>query len=95
VIPNLVCRDDGRWVALDPTALYRWAKAAGSVYQEDLRRRMSDRLGVSWGLDQNGCREMTGISDDQLRAFSKRTTQIEEHLAGEELLGLVRTGGDP
>jgi conjugative relaxase-like TrwC/TraI family protein len=81
VIPNLVCREDGQWVALDATALYRWAKAAGSVYQEELRRRLSDRLGVSWGPDRNGCREMLGIGDDQLRAFSKRTTQIEQHLA--------------
>jgi conjugative relaxase-like TrwC/TraI family protein len=87
VIPNLVCRDDGQWVALDATALYRWAKAAGSVYQEELRRRLSDRLGVIWGPDRNGCREMTGISDDQLRAFSKRTTQIEEHLAANGVIG--------
>jgi conjugative relaxase-like TrwC/TraI family protein len=86
VIPNLVRRDDGHWVALDASALYRWAKAAGSVYQEELRCRLSDRLGVSWGPDRNGCREMVGISDDQLRAFSKRTVQIEEHL---EACGVV------
>lgn len=80
VIANLVCRDDGRWVSLDATPLYRWAKAAGCVYQEELRRRLSERLGVGWGPDGNGCREMTGISEAQLRAFSKRTVQIEEHL---------------
>jgi conjugative relaxase-like TrwC/TraI family protein len=81
VIANLVCRDDGAWVALDATALYGWAKAAGSVYQEELRRRLSVRLGVGWGPDRNGCREMIGISDTQLRTFSKRTAQIEAHLA--------------
>jgi conjugative relaxase-like TrwC/TraI family protein len=81
VIPNLVQRTDGRWVSLDATALYGWAKAAGSVYQEELRRRLSERLGVAWGADRNGCREMTGISDASLRAFSKRTVQIEQHLA--------------
>ena len=81
VIPNLVCREDGAWVAIDATALYRWAKAAGSVYQEELRRRLSSRLGVGWGPDRNGCREMTGLSEAQLRAFSKRTAQIEAHLA--------------
>jgi conjugative relaxase-like TrwC/TraI family protein len=81
VIPNLVRRDDGAWVALDATALYRWAKAAGSVYQEELRRRLSDQLGVAWGPDRNGCREMTGLTDGQLRAFSKRTVAIEAHLA--------------
>ena len=49
VIPNLVRREDGLWVAIDATVLYRWAKAAGSVYQEELRRRLSERLGVGWG----------------------------------------------
>jgi conjugative relaxase-like TrwC/TraI family protein len=81
IIPNLVQRDDGSWVALDATELYRWAKAAGSVYQEELRRRLTESLGVAWGPDRNGCREMTGISETQLRTFSKRTLQIEAHLA--------------
>ena len=54
MIANLVERDDGAWVALDATALYRWAKAAGSVYQEQLRRGLSERLGVGWGPDRNG-----------------------------------------
>jgi conjugative relaxase-like TrwC/TraI family protein len=81
VIPNLVQRHDGAWVALDATELYRWAKAAGSVYQEELRRRLTERLGVSWRPDRNGCREMNGIPEEQLRAFSKRTLQIEAHLA--------------
>ena len=80
VIPNLVCRNDGTWVALDATACYRWAKAAGSVYQEELRRRLSERLGVGWGPDRNGCREMTGVSEAQLRVFSKRTAQIDAYL---------------
>jgi conjugative relaxase-like TrwC/TraI family protein len=83
VIPNVVRRDDGMWVALDAMGLYRWAKAAGCVYQEELRRRLSERLGVAWGPDRNGCREMTGISEAQLRMFSKRSVDIEEHLARE------------
>jgi conjugative relaxase-like TrwC/TraI family protein len=81
VIPNVVQREDGQWVAIDATAFYRWARAAGCVYQEELRRRLSERLGVAWGPDRNGCREMVGISEGQLRGFSKRTVQIEEHLA--------------
>ncbi len=81
VIPNLVCREDGAWVAIDAAALYRWAKAAGSVYQEELRRQPDRGLGVGWGPDRNGCREMAGLSEAQLRVFSKRTAQIEAHLA--------------
>jgi conjugative relaxase-like TrwC/TraI family protein len=86
VIANLVQRDDGRWVSLDAAPLYGWAKAAGSVYQEELRRRLSERLGVGWGLDRSGCREMTGITETQLRAFSKRTVQIEEYLAADGIV---------
>ncbi len=87
VIANVVRRGDGAWVALDASVLYRWAKAAGSVYQEELRHRLAERLGVRWGPDRNGCREMTGLSEAQLRTFSKRTAQIEAHLAA--------TGGPP
>jgi conjugative relaxase-like TrwC/TraI family protein len=80
VIPNLVRRDDLRFVSLDASHLYDWAKAAGSIYQEELRRRLSDTLGVSWGEDRNGCREMDGFDDEQLRRFSKRTSEIEAWL---------------
>jgi conjugative relaxase-like TrwC/TraI family protein len=81
VIPNLVHRPDGSYVAIDAAGLYRWAKAAGSVYQEELRRRLSERLGVGWGTDRNGTREMLGFTDAQLEMFSKRADQIHEHLA--------------
>lgn len=82
VIANLVHRPDGTWAALDAAACYGWAKAAGSIYQEHLRRNLTAALGVGWGPDRNGCREMVGISDAQRRVFSKRTAQIEAHLAG-------------
>jgi conjugative relaxase-like TrwC/TraI family protein len=80
VIPNLVRREDVRFVSLDASHLYDWAKAAGSIYQEELRRRLSDSLGVAWGGDRNGCREILGFTDEQLRAFSKRTSAIEAWL---------------
>jgi conjugative relaxase-like TrwC/TraI family protein len=81
VIPNLVRRADGTWVALDGSAMYGWAKAAGSIYQEHLRRNLTRQLGVGWGPDRNGCRELVGIGAGQRRMFSKRTSQIEAHLA--------------
>jgi hypothetical protein len=76
----VVRRHDGSFVALDAGPLHEWAKAAGSIYQEELRRRLAERLGVAWGPDRNGCRGMVGFSDDQLRTFSKRTVAIEEYL---------------
>ncbi|MGH8973294.1 MAG: MobF family relaxase [Acidimicrobiia bacterium] len=82
VVANLGVRPDGTFAALDACPLYEWGKAAGSVYQEELRRRLTERLGVEWGPDRNGCREMAGFDPAWLRTFSKRTQAIEEHLAG-------------
>ena len=38
------------------------------------------RLGVSWSPDRNNTRDLLGLSRDQLRAFSKRSAQIEAEL---------------
>jgi conjugative relaxase-like TrwC/TraI family protein len=82
VVANLGRRPDGTYAALDATPLYEWGKAAGSIYQEELRRRLTEQLGVEWGPNRNGCREMAGFDPAWLRTFSKRTQAIEEHLAG-------------
>jgi conjugative relaxase-like TrwC/TraI family protein len=82
VIPNLVERDDGSHVALDAGPLWEWKKAVGSIYQEELRTRLTRRLGVAWTADRNGTREIVGVSPEQLRRFSKRTVAIEAHVAG-------------
>ncbi|HET9442640.1 MAG TPA: MobF family relaxase, partial [Acidimicrobiales bacterium] len=80
LVANLVRRADGTHVAMEGTAMHEWAKAAGCLYQEELRRRLTERLGVVWGPDRNGCREMVGFSDSQLARFSKRSAQIEAWL---------------
>ena len=81
LLPNLVQRlGDGRHVALDAGPLFDWARAAGSVYQNQLQRALTTKLGVRWGPDRHNTREMEGFSKDQLRAFSKRSAQIEAEL---------------
>jgi conjugative relaxase-like TrwC/TraI family protein len=82
VLANLGRRPDGTYAALDATPLYEWGRAAGSVYQEELRRRLTERLGVEWGPDRHGCREMAGFELGWLRTFSKRTQAIDAYLAG-------------
>jgi len=82
VVANIGRRPDGTYAALDATPLYEWGKAAGSVYQEQLRRSLTQRLGVEWGPDRNGCREIVGFDRRWLRTFSKRTVAIESYLAG-------------
>ncbi len=80
LIPNVVQREDGSHVAFNAHPLHEWAKASGSVFQAELQRRLTRDLGVEWGPDRHGCREMAGFSRDQLRTFSKRTLQIESAL---------------
>ena len=81
LVPNVVERDgDGRHVAMDANPVYDWARAAGSVYQNHLQRRLSGELGVGWGPDRNNTREIDGFSRAQLRRFSKRSAQIEAEL---------------
>jgi len=74
---------------LDGAVLYRWAKPAGSVYQEQLRRILTEQLSAEWGPDRNGTREMVGFAPAQLRRFSKRTSQIEAYL--ERSAGVYQT----
>ena len=81
LVPNLVRRkSDGKYVAFDAGPLFDWCRAAGSVYQAHLQRALSLRLGVVWGPDHHNTREVVGISREQLRAFSKRSVQIEAEL---------------
>ncbi len=86
LIPNVVQRADGTHVAFNAHPLHEWKKASGSLFQSELRRLLSRDLGVEWGPDRHGCREMVGFSREQLRTFSKRTAQIEAELEarGEE-----------
>ena len=50
LVPNLVRRSgDGRLVAFDGGPLFEWARAAGSVYQNQLQGTLVGRLGVVLG----------------------------------------------
>lgn len=85
LVPNMVERADGSHVAVDASPIHQWLKASGTVFQAELQRQLTDTLGVVWGPDRNGCREMEGFDRAQLRAFSKRTVDIETELgAGPE-----------
>lgn len=80
LIPNVVQRADGRHVAIDAAPLHVWGKAAGTVFLNTLERHLTQRLGVDWGPERNGSRELVGFTREQLRAFSKRTVAIETRL---------------
>ena len=80
LIPNVVQREDGQHVAFDAAPLHVWGKAAGTVFLNSLERSLTQRLGVEWGPERNGSRELVGFTREQLRAFSKRTVAIETRL---------------
>ena len=80
LVPNVVRREDGRCVAIAARPMFVWARATGSIYQAELQRLLSLRLGVEWQPDRNNTREITGFTPESLRTFSKRTVEIETEL---------------
>ncbi len=105
VIPNVVRRDDGTWVSLDATGLHRWAKAAGSVYQEQLRRLLTERLGVSWGPgsqrlprdDRHQRSAAAGLleADGPDRGAPRERRRLPGRAAGADVGGRGGQRGDP
>jgi hypothetical protein len=92
VVANRVQGPDGRWTALDGRDLYRHRLAADAVYRAAYQRELSRSLGVEWtAADRWGNRELYGVPAAVVRAFSKRTDQIDQYLERLEAEGRERT----
>ena len=78
LVANLTRGIDGRWSALDGTALYRAQRTAGVLFQTAVRGELSRRLGVVWGPVHNDSAEIAGVPARVLREFSQRSEQIAE-----------------
>jgi conjugative relaxase-like TrwC/TraI family protein len=92
VVANRVQGPDGRWTALDGRDLYRHRRAADTVYRAAYQRALVRSLGVAWRVaDQHGNRELAGMPAELLRAFSKRTDQIDQQIERLEAEGRERT----
>jgi conjugative relaxase-like TrwC/TraI family protein len=92
VVANRVQGPDGRWTALDGRDLYRHRRAADAVYRAAYQRALTRSLGVAWtAADRWGNREMQGVPEELLRAFSKRAEQIEAEVQRLEQTGRERT----
>ncbi|HEX4980296.1 MAG TPA: MobF family relaxase, partial [Ilumatobacteraceae bacterium] len=85
LVANMAQGIDGRWSALDGTAIYNTARTGGAVFQAAMRRELTAALGVEWGPMREDAAEIAGIPARLLRAFSRRHEQIAEWLdaAGE------------
>ena len=55
LVANTARGIDGRWTALDGTALYQAQRTVGVLFQTVMRRELSLRLGISWGLGLSTC----------------------------------------
>jgi hypothetical protein len=80
LVANMARGTDGRWTALDGTALYSTRRAAGVLFQAAMRRELAQRLGIEWGPMHNDSAEIAGIPARILREFSRRHEQIAEWL---------------
>ena len=63
---------DGRWSALHGYPIFQHAKAAGSLYQAQLRAAVRERLPrAQWGEVRNGMAELEGVQTEVLAHFSR------------------------
>jgi conjugative relaxase-like TrwC/TraI family protein len=80
LVANGTFRGGGAWVALDGTAIYHHARAAGHIHEAAFRRALALELGVEWGRAHNGIADVGGFSAAQLRAFSTRAGEIDVYM---------------
>ncbi|MEK6252326.1 MAG: MobF family relaxase [Actinomycetota bacterium] len=86
LVPNMTRAErDGRWLSLAApkgrSALYQHAKAAGYVFQAQLRAELTRELGVQWTPTRNGYADVKGIPRDVIDHFSQRRAEITAALA--------------
>ncbi|MEZ5219678.1 MAG: MobF family relaxase [Ilumatobacteraceae bacterium] len=80
LVANMAQGIDGRWSALDGTAIYAAKRTARVLFQTALRKELGERLGVVWGPVRNDSAEIAGVPRRVLREFSQRREQMEEWL---------------
>lgn len=80
VTANMVHNPDGSWTTLDGRVVYRHSKAGGCIYEAELRRLLTLRLGIEWGPVKNGIADVAAMPPEVLEHFSKRRAQIEAQL---------------
>lgn len=68
--------DDGKWRALDGRALLSARIGGGALYNRTLENELTRRLGVAWRGRPDGLRELDGVDDELIQAFSSRRRAI-------------------
>jgi conjugative relaxase-like TrwC/TraI family protein len=81
VIAASVATSDGDRRTLDARHLYANVAAASAIATVEMRKRLTDTLGVGWRPSASGGWEIDGIPDPVLREFSRRRNEIDEAIA--------------
>jgi conjugative relaxase-like TrwC/TraI family protein len=80
VVANVAHGEDGRWTALDARGLYAHARAAGALYDAQLRRALTEGLDVSWSARKSGAYEVAAVDPLLIGALSGRQSEIRAYL---------------
>jgi conjugative relaxase-like TrwC/TraI family protein len=67
---------DGKWRALDGRAVLAARTGAGALYNRVVEAELTRRLGVGWRDRPDGLRELDGVDDELIAAFSSRRRAI-------------------
>ena len=68
------------WRTLNAHHLYQHQKAAGYLFQAELRERLTERLGVQWTEVTKGSAEIVGVPRELAERLSSRREQITREL---------------
>lgn len=71
---------DGRASTLSGGHLFHGASNIGTVYEQRIAHKLSERFGLAFYTKDNGLREVAGFSDEVLERYSQRSQQIAETL---------------
>lgn len=80
IVLNLGVREDGTTGSIESKPLYQHKMTAGALYRAELAHQLGQRLGVSVEKVRTWF-EVTGVSTDLIKEFSKRRDEIETSLA--------------
>lgn len=80
VVANLGLGGDGSWRAIDGRGLYAHARAAGALYDAQLRHLLHGALGLEWTRRANGGLELADVDPVAIGSFSARRAEIRAHL---------------
>ena len=91
VVLNMTQREDGKWRALKNDELMRSKMHLGDVYKQELAMELAN-LGYELRFNsKSNTFDLAHFSEQQIKAFSQRSTQIEQRL---EAMGLSRETAD-